>query len=138
MEENKKHPIDGLLDTALNSIQRMVDVKTIIGEPIETSNGNTIIPISKVIFGFAAGGSEFKEEAVDKYNKIEKEEQIQYKLPFGGGSGATVSKNPIAFLIVDKESIRLLQVNHTSTVDKLLDYVPEVINKMEKVIKKEE
>lgn len=138
MEENKKHPIDGLLDTALNSIQRMVDVKTIIGEPIETSNGNTIIPISKVIFGFAAGGSEFKEEAVDKYNKIEKEEQIQYKLPFGGGSGATVSINPIAFLIVDKESIRLLQVNHTSTVDKLLDYVPEVINKMEKVIKKEE
>ena len=57
-----EHPIEGLMLTAMNSIEDMIDVNTIIGEPIETSNGIVIIPISKVCFGFAAGGSEFKEK----------------------------------------------------------------------------
>lgn len=83
-----EHPIEGLMTTAMNSIQDMIDVNTIIGEPIETSNNIVIIPISKVSFGFAAGGSEFKGETIDEYKKVEKEEQIQYRLPFGGGSGA--------------------------------------------------
>ena len=78
------HPIEGLMLTAMNSIREMVDVNTIIGEPIETTNNIIIIPISKVGFGFAAGGSEFKAEAIDEYNKKDKEEQIQYRLPFGG------------------------------------------------------
>ena len=82
------HPIEGLMTTAMNSIQNMIDVNTIIGEPIETSNNIIIIPISKVSFGFAAGGSEFKGETIDEYQKKEKEEAIQYRLPFGGGSGA--------------------------------------------------
>ena len=86
----KEHPIEGLMLTAMSSIQDMVDVNTIIGEPIETSNNIVIIPISKVSFGFAAGGSEFNEETIDEYIKKEKEEQVQYKLPFGGGSGAGV------------------------------------------------
>lgn len=81
-----EHPIEGLMLTAMNSIREMVDVNTIIGEPIETSNNIIIIPISKVGFGFAAGGSEFKGETIDEYSKKEKEEAIQYKLPFGGGS----------------------------------------------------
>ena len=78
-----EHPIEGLMSTAMNSIEDMVDVNTIIGEPIETSNNTTIIPISKVCFGFAAGGSEFKGEAIDEYSKKEEEENIQYRLPFG-------------------------------------------------------
>ena len=81
-----EHPIEGLMLTAMNSIKDMVDVNTIIGEPIETSNNIIIIPISKVGFGFAAGGSEFKAETIDEYTKKDKEEAIQYKLPFGGGS----------------------------------------------------
>lgn len=95
-----EHPIEGLMVTAMNSIQDMVDVNTIIGEPIETSNNIVIIPISKVSFGFAAGGSEFKGETIDEYKKRDKEEAIQYKLPFGGGSGAGVTINPVAFLVV--------------------------------------
>ena len=59
---SEQHPIEGLMTTAMNSIQDMIDVNTIIGEPIETSNNIVIIPISKVGFGFAAGGSEFKEK----------------------------------------------------------------------------
>ena len=83
-----EHPIEGLMITAMNSIQDMIDVNTIIGEPIETSNNIVIIPISKVSFGFAAGGIEFKGETIDEYTKRDKEEEIQYRLPFGGGSGA--------------------------------------------------
>ena len=89
-----EHPIEGLMLTAMNSIQDMVDVNTIIGEPIETSNNIVIIPISKVSFGFAAGGSEFSGETVDEYSKKEKEEEIQYRLPFGGGSGARCYNKP--------------------------------------------
>ena len=84
------HPIEVLMETAMNSIKEMVDVNTIIGEPIESSNGMTIIPISKVCFGFAAGGSEFKGETLDEYKRKDKEEEVQYRLPFGGGSGAGV------------------------------------------------
>ena len=96
---NEKHPIENLMLTAMNSIKEMVDVNTIIGNPINALNNTVIIPISKVGFGFAAGGSEFKGETIDEYTKRDKEEAIQYRLPFGGGSGAGVTINPIAFLI---------------------------------------
>ena len=131
-----EHPIEGLMVTAMNSIQDMIDVNTIIGEPIETSNNMIIIPISKVGFGFAAGGSEFKGETIDEYNKREKEESIQYRLPFGGGSGAGVSISPVAFLVVQQNNVKLLPVCHSSAVDKLLDYVPDLIEKMNSYLNK--
>lgn len=124
-----EHPIEGLMTTAMNSIKDMIDVNTIIGEPIETSNNIVIIPISKVSFGFAAGGSEFKGETIDEYRKIEKEEQIQYRLPFGGGSGAGVTINPIAFLVIQSNNVKLIPINHSSSIDRLLDYVPDLIDK---------
>ncbi|MCI9016425.1 MAG: sporulation protein YtfJ [Clostridia bacterium] len=131
-----EHPIEGLMITAMNSIQDMIDVNTIIGEPIETSNNIVIIPISKVCFGFAVGGSEFKGETIDEYSKKEKEEAIQYRLPFGGGSGAGVNINPIAFLIVQQDNVKLLPINHSSSIDKLLDYVPDLVDKMNSFINK--
>ena len=124
-----EHPIEGLMITAMNSIQDMIDVNTIIGEPIETSNNIVIIPISKVSFGFAAGGSEFKGETIDEYTKRDKEEAIQYRLPFGGGSGAGVTINPIAFLVIQPNNVKLMPVNHTSSLDKLLDYMPDLMEK---------
>ena len=129
-----EHPIEGLMTTAMNSIQDMIDVNTIIGEPIETSNNIVIIPISKVSFGFAAGGSEFKGETVDEYTKKDKEEAIQYRLPFGGGSGAGVSINPIAFLVIQADSVKLMPVNHSSSIDKLLDYIPDLMEKANNMI----
>ena len=128
----ENHPIDGLMLTAMNSIENMIDVNTIIGEPIETSNNIVIIPISKVCFGFAAGGSELKGETIDEYTKKDKDEKVQYRLPFGGGSGATVSINPIAFLIVEEGKVRLLPVNHSSCIDKILDYVPDLFERLNK------
>lgn len=131
-----EHPIESLMTTAMNSIQDMIDVNTIIGEPIETVNNIVIIPISKVSFGFAAGGSEFKGETIDEYKKVEKEEQIQYRLPFGGGSGAGVTINPIAFLVIQSDNVKLMPVNHSSSVDKLLDYMPDLIEKTNAMINK--
>jgi sporulation protein YtfJ len=122
--------------TAMNSIKDMVDVNTIIGEPIETSNNTIIIPISKVGFGFAAGGSEFKGETIDEYTKREKEEAIQYRLPFGGGSGAGVSIAPVAFLVVQPNNVKLLPVEHCSAIDRLLDYVPDLMEKANIILNK--
>ena len=131
-----EHPIEGLMTTAMNSIQDMIDVNTIIGEPIETSNNIVIIPISKVSFGFAAGGSEFKGETVDEYRRKEKEEEVQYRLPFGGGSGAGVTINPIAFLVIQEENVKLMPVNYSSSIDKLLDYIPDLLDKTNNMINK--
>ena len=125
-----EHPIEGLMTTAMDSIRNMIDVNTIIGEPIETINNVIIIPVSKVGFGFAAGGSEFKGEAINEYNKKEKEEQIQYKLPFGGGSGAGVSINPVAFIVIQENNVRLLPIEHCSSIDRLLDYIPDFMDKI--------
>lgn len=132
-----EHPIEGLMITAMNSIQDMIDVNTIIGEPIETSNNVIIIPISKVTFGFAAGGSEFKGETINEYSRKDEEEQVQYRLPFGGGSGAGVNINPIAFLVVQSNNVKLLPVSHSSAVDKLLDYMPDAIEKINSLVNKQ-
>lgn len=125
------HPIEGLMYTAMNSIREMIDVNTIIGEPIETPDGATIIPISKVSFGFVSGGSEFKGETMNEYSKGREEETALYRLPFGGGSGAGASINPVAFLISQGSNIRLLPIEHASSVDKLIDYIPDILNKIQ-------
>ena len=125
-----EHPIENLMLTAMSSIQDMVDVNTIIGEPIEAGNNIVIIPISKVGFGFAAGGSEFSGETIKEYNKKDKDEEIEYKLPFGGGAGAGVSINPVAFLVVQDSNVKLIHVDHDSCIDKLLDYIPDLIQKV--------
>lgn len=130
----REHPIENLMVTAMNSIQDMIDVNTIIGEPIETPNNITIIPISKVSFGFAAGGSEFTGETIDEYTKKDKDEEIQYRLPFGGGAGAGVSVNPVAFLVIQNGNVKLIPVSHSSSIDKLLDYFPDLIEKTNNII----
>ena len=130
------HPIEGLMLTAMNSIKDMIDVDTIIGEPIQASNEIVVIPISKVSFGFAAGGSEFKGETINAYRKQDRDEQIQYKLPFGGGAGAGVSLSPIAFLVIQGDMVKLLPVNHSTSIDKLLDYIPDLFEKLNSVMNK--
>jgi len=84
----EEHPIESLMLTAMDSIRDMIDVNTIIGEPIQLQKDISIIPISKVCFGFVAGGSEFKGESIEDYNRKDDEEKITYRNPFGGGSGA--------------------------------------------------
>ena len=117
------HPIEDIMKTTMGSLKDMVDVNTIVGTPIETKTNAVIIPISKVCFTFASGGSEFKGETINEYTKKEKEEAIQYRLPFGGGSGAGVAIKPVAFLVVNGDTVKLLPIDYNSTLDKLIDYV---------------
>lgn len=127
----KDHPIEGLMLTAMESIRSMIDVNTIIGEPIEISDNITIIPISKVGFGLAAGGSEFKDETVQGYlRKQNAEEEIQYRLPFGGGAGVGASISPVAFIVVQGDTVKLMPVEHNNCLDKILDYVPDLFEKV--------
>lgn len=131
-----EHPIEGLMHITMDSIKDMIDVNTIIGDPIQMNNSTVIIPISKVSFGFASGGSEFKGETIDEYNKKDKDEQIQYRLPFGGGAGAGVTINPVAFIILQSGQVKLMSVEHENCIDKILDYVPDFLEKMNKMLEK--
>ena len=128
------HPIESLMNTAMSNLREMIDVNTIVGDAIETINGTIIIPISKVSFGFAAGGSEFTGEAIDQYKKEGLDEDIIYRLPLGGGSGAGVNIAPVGFIIVgggEQETCpKFIPVDHCNALDKLLDYVPNILDKI--------
>ena len=126
----KDNPIESLMEIAMNNIQDMVDVNTIIGEPIYINEKISIIPISKVSFGFVAGGSEFQCETMEEYKKRNRDEEITYKNPFGGGSGAGVNILPVSFLVINDGNIKLMPVEYCSTLDKIVDYIPEVLNKV--------
>lgn len=123
----EKHPIEGLMSEAMDHIRKMVDVNTIVGAPITTPDGTTIIPISRVAFGFGAGGSEFS--AAPKATAGHDEKAL-----FGGGSGGGVSINPVAFLVANSDQIKLLPISKSSTTtDKIIDLVPELITKFNKM-----
>ena len=107
----------------------MVDVNTIVGDIVTTSDGTVIIPVSKVSFGFAAGGSEFNTNKLNKYSEVA-------KLPFGGGSGAGVNISPMAFLVVKDGSTNLLTLNNTTPVDKLVELIPDFMDKINSFINK--
>lgn len=132
MSENK-HPIQGVMETSMQNLRNMVDANTIIGEPIKTADGTTLIPVSKISFGFASGGSDFST----------KKENAEQPYCFGGGSGAGVNITPISFLVVSPEgNVSMLPVTQTtvasSAVDKFVDSLPEVVEKLKAMFKKEE
>ena len=127
MEE--KHPIESLMITSMTSIESMVDVNTIIGESIVAPDGSVIIPLSKVCFGFAAGGSEFNTNKIGKFAE-------NTKLPFGGGSGAGVHISPVGFLVMKDGNARVLNVNGINVIDRAVDMIPDLINKIDGIINK--
>ncbi|TGE37746.1 sporulation protein YtfJ [Desulfosporosinus fructosivorans] len=122
------HPIESLMKTAMESIQQIVDVNTIVGDPVETHDGSVIIPISRVSCGFAAGGSEFA-PADDNKENVNTGGQAP-ALPFGGGAGAGVSVQPVGFLVVGNGNIRLLPVDGNVVVDRLIDAIPDVLDRV--------
>lgn len=111
------HPIKDMMGVTMEKIKEMVDVNTIVGEPIVLADGTTIIPISKVSFGFASGGS-------DLPAKVEKD-------LFGGGTGAGVSIQPIAFLVIINGEAKLLQVSmNASSQNAIINLIPDVVDKV--------
>lgn len=122
-----EHPIQGLMGVTMDKIREMVDSNTIIGKPIVTADGTTILPVSRVTFGFGSGGSDFAGK-----NTANKE-------LFGGGSGAGVSISPVAFLVVKDGNVRTIQLSDTSnTIDRAITMIPELVDKLTDLVKKEE
>jgi len=126
---SEKHQISELMETTMQKIREMIGANAIVGDPISTGDGVTLIPVSKVQFGFAGGGTEFSKTSgkTDPGN-------------FGGGTGAGVSIMPICFIVAKGDKIELLYINPpaTTTVDRIIDMVPEVIDKISDFMEKGE
>ena len=121
MENNK---LDSLMRSTMEKIHEMADTNTIVGEPINTPDGVTLIPISKISFGFGSGGGDNGKNAADKN--------------FSGGSGAGVKIDPVAFLVIKDGITRVMPVAvpPMSTVDRVIDMVPDLMDKVEKYFDK--
>ncbi|MFJ7637564.1 GerW family sporulation protein [Peribacillus sp. NPDC097206] len=127
------HPIQGLMKEAMENLKEMVDVNTIIGDPVETPDGSVILTVSKVGFGFAAGGSEF---VIDGNHQGQ---QGDSKQPFGGGSGGGVSITPIAFLIVGTHGVKMIHLDEgTHLLEKMMDLAPQVVDKIQSMLAKKD
>lgn len=116
----KNHPINSLMETTMAKIREMVDTNTVVGSPIVTEDGVTLIPVSKLSFGFASGGSDFggKNQNADKN--------------FGGGAGAGVNVTPIAFLVVKDGIVKMISVTPPAenTVSRVAEMVPDMFDKV--------
>ena len=122
-----EHPIQSLMSVTMDKIRQMTDSNTIIGKPITTEDGTTILPVSKVSFGFASAGTDF-----DGKNAANKD-------LFGGGSGAGVNIQPVAFLVIKDGCVRTIQLSEGgNTLDRALTMVPELIEKVSALLKKDE
>ncbi len=124
MSENQ---VNNLLGVTMDKIKQMVDVNTVIGSPVTTPDGTTVIPVSRVSYGFASGGS-------DLPSKTQPAAGL-----FAGGSGAGITISPIAFLTIHEGHVRVLQIEpYLSSVDRALEKVPDVVDKLSALFQKEE
>ena len=118
------HPISDLMGTTMEKIRSMMDANTVVGQPIE-AGGATVIPISKISLGYASGGSDFP-------SKVQSEKEF-----FGGGTGAGISINPIAFLTISNGNVKLLQIDpYNSSADRIVGMVPDVVDKISGIVSK--
>ena len=127
MDKNeKKTPLNDLMDSSMSKIREMVDSNTIIGQPIVTADGVTLIPVSRLSFGFGCGGGDYGKQAGNAH--------------FGGGSTAGVRVEPVAFLVIKDGITRVMPVAipPVSTVDRVIDMVPDLMDKVEKYIDKKQ
>lgn len=127
--DKKEHPLNDLMGSTMDKVKAMADVNAIVGEPI-VAGEVTIIPVSKVSYGFASGGSDF----VGKNQKPDADNS------FGGGSGAGVNIVPIAFLVVRGDNVRLLPVMPPpgTAVDRVVDMVPDLVDKVTDFVEKQQ
>lgn len=119
------------MKTAMSTIKEMVDVNTIVGDAVESQDGSVIVPISKVSFGFAAGGGEYGVNGGHRNDEDSRDEagggDGGNGLPFAGGSGGGVTINPVGFLVVGQGTVRMLPVDGSALMDRVLDMAPAVI-----------
>lgn len=123
---SSEHEIQYLLKTAMDSLRQILDVNTIIGDVIESSSGVSVIPVSRIACGFVAGGGEYGGKPKDD------------DMAFAGGSGAGISVQPVAFLVMQEESVRLIPVCGATPLDKAIEAVPLVAEQLQNLFGKGE
>lgn len=113
--------IEGILGVSMEKIREMVDVNTIVGDAITSPDGTTIIPVSKVSFGFASGGSDLPTQAAEK---------------FAGGAGAGVTVKPVAFIVISRDGdVKLMELGgKTSPMEGIVDALPGLIEKVKGLV----
>ncbi|MEG0740694.1 MAG: GerW family sporulation protein [Clostridia bacterium] len=116
-----QHPIDNMMQTTMESIRGMVDVNTVVGAPVQGTKGTTIIPISKVSFGFIAGGGEYAVE--DAKSRTVPTESF----PFAGGTGAGVSVQPVGFLVVGDGTVKMLPAQTNGAMERVVELLPQLL-----------
>ncbi len=112
-------PISDIVETALSNLSKVAEVNTIIGKPLVTFDGTTVLPISQITFAFMAGGGEYGTSA-KKFNSPAEPN-------FAGGSGGGASLTPVGFLVIDKEGVRMLKADSSTTADKIFDVVKDLV-----------
>ena len=125
-----EHPIGELMQTAMASIKDMVDVNTVVGQPVQAGTDATVIPISRVSFGYVTAGGDLS--AQDKRSFTAQEADF----PFAGGSGAGVSVQPVGFLVVNGDSVRMLPAICQSVADRMVELIPTVMEDVKSLIAK--
>ena len=120
----QQHPIDNMMQTTMESIRGMVDVNTVVGAPVMDQKGTTIIPISKVSFGFVAGGGEY---AVEDGKQKPVPTDI---FPFAGGTGAGVAVQPVGFLVVTDKQVKMLPAQTTGAMERMVELLPQLIEEL--------
>ena len=123
-----KHPIEGIMTTTLESIRDMIDVNTVVGEPIATADGSTVVPISRVSFGFVAGGGEYP-------GAENRPTSQQDDAPFAGGTGAGVTVQPLGFLVTGPDAVRLLPAQCYQPIDRVIELIPQMVADIKKAVK---
>ncbi|MBT9258346.1 MAG: GerW family sporulation protein [Clostridiales bacterium] len=106
------------MGTAMENLKQMVDVNTVVGEAVESQDGTLVIPVSRVTLGFFAGGSDWPGEEGPSH-------------PFGGGSGAGISVQPVAFLVVGRDHIRLLPISERASWERVADLIPDIWQRLQ-------
>lgn len=137
-----EHPIQGLMSTSLENIKQMLGINTIVGDPIHTPSGDTILPISRVGVGFVAGGSEIRMDQNESehahahaHANAHHESLNGSAMPFGGGSGGGVTITPIAFLVVGAQGVKVVPLdNQTHLLDKVIDSAPMLLDKVQSMM----
>jgi len=135
------HPIENLMKTTMENLQSMVDVNTVVGEPVETKDGIVIIPVSRVSFGFVAGGGdetadESGSQRQQEGQATEPQENSSRNFPFIGGSGAGVTVRPVGFLVVGEGKVRFLPVSTKAIYDRILDSAPQLLERLADIVEK--
>ncbi|MBR6185131.1 MAG: GerW family sporulation protein [Clostridia bacterium] len=120
-------PIGNLMQITLENIKDMVDVNTVIGEPIPTLDGGTILPVSRVSFGFVAGGGEYDPSHLPEEG-----------LPFAGGSGAGVSVQPVGFLVVGKDGVKVLPAQQLTAWERAVNCAPQILEEVKSLLPRKE